>query len=304
MLPAVVGLDGTADLLELPPGPPLGLGGLPFEAAEFDLPEGSVLAVYTDGLIDGRDHDVEAGITLLRQALAQPASSLQATCDTVLEALLPADRPHDDVALLLARTHALGARQVASWDLDADPVCVSRARSNVARQLSSWGLEEVGFSTGLIVSELVTNAIRYGRPPIRLRLIHDRALVCEVSDASGTTPHLRRARTYDEGGTGSAPGRSVRQALGNAARPTRQDGLGRAEREGDRWIPGMGFPVGATTSSAVSGCALAVAAAPASGEAGCCWSRGPRRPEGCGGKAAASPADGRAARATQTAVLL
>ncbi|KUN89881.1 phosphatase [Streptomyces bungoensis] len=202
VLPAVVGLDGTADLLELPPGPPLGLGGLPFEAAEFDLPEGSVLALYTDGLIEGRDHDVEAGIALLRQALAQPAISLQATCDAVLEALLPADRPHDDIALLLARTHALGARHVASWDLDADPVCVSQARSNVAQQLSSWGLEEVEFSAELIVSELVTNAIRYGRPPIRLRLIHDRALVCEVSDTSSTTPHLRRARTYDEGGRG------------------------------------------------------------------------------------------------------
>ncbi|MFE0382549.1 SpoIIE family protein phosphatase [Streptomyces bungoensis] len=202
VLPAVVGPDGTADLLELPPGPPLGLGGLPFEAAEFDLREGSVLALYTDGLIGGRDHDVQAGIAQLRQALAQPASSLQATCDTVLETLLPADRPHDDVALLLARTHVLGARQVASWDLDADPVCVSRARSNAAQQLSSWGLEGVEFSTGLIVSELVTNAIRYGRPPIRLRLILDRALVCEVSDTSSTTPHLRRARTYDEGGRG------------------------------------------------------------------------------------------------------
>ncbi|MGW4561064.1 ATP-binding SpoIIE family protein phosphatase [Streptomyces sp. NPDC004561] len=202
VLPAVVGPDGTADLIELPPGPPLGLGGLPFEAAEFNLPEGSVLALYTDGLIEGRDHDIEAGIALLHQALAQPASSLQAMCDTVLEALLPADRPHDDVALLLARTLVLGARQVVSWDLDADPVCVSRARSNVAQQLSNWGLEEVEFSTGLIVSELVTNAIRYGRPPIRLRLIHDRALVCEVSDTSSTTPHLRRARTYDEGGRG------------------------------------------------------------------------------------------------------
>ncbi|MFF3639129.1 SpoIIE family protein phosphatase [Streptomyces sp. NPDC002250] len=202
VLPAVVGLDGTADLLELPPGPPLGLGGLPFEAAESDLPEGSVLALYTDGLIEGRDHGLEAGVALLRQALVQPAFSLQATCDAVLEALLPADRPHDDVALLLARTHALGARHVASWDLDADPGCVSQARSNVAQQLSVWGLEELEFSTELIVSELVTNAIRYGRPPLRLRLIYDRALVCEVSDANSTTPHLRRARTYDEGGRG------------------------------------------------------------------------------------------------------
>lgn len=202
VLPAVVRPDGTADLLDLPPGPPLGLGGLPFEAAEFDLSEGSVLALYTDGPIEARDHDVEAGVALLRQVLAQPAPSLQATCDTVVQALLPTDRPHDDVALLLARTHALGDRHVASWDLDADPVCVSRARSDVARQLGSWGLQELQFTTELMVSELVTNAIRYGRPPIRLRLIHDRALMCEVFDASSTTPHLRRARTSEEGGRG------------------------------------------------------------------------------------------------------
>jgi serine phosphatase RsbU (regulator of sigma subunit) len=202
VLPAVVSGGGRADLLDLPAGPPLGLGGLPFEAAEFDLPEGSLLALYTDGLIEARDHDIEAGVALLRQALAQPAPSLQATCDTVLEALLPADRPHDDVALLLARAHAFGARQVASWEVDADAVSVSRARANVARQLSSWGLEELEFPTELMVSELVTNAIRYGRPPIGLRLIRDRALVCEVSDASSTTPHLRRARTFDEGGRG------------------------------------------------------------------------------------------------------
>lgn len=198
----MVDRDGTADLLDLPLGPPLGLGGLPFEAAEFDLQEGSLIALYTDGLLEAHDYDIEASMALLRQALAQPAPSLQARCDTVLEALLPADRPHDDVALLLARTRALGARQVASWDLDADPICVSQARSNVVEQLSSWGLEDLEFTTELVVSELVTNAIRYGRPPIRLRLIRDRALICEVSDTGSTTPHLRRARTFDEGGRG------------------------------------------------------------------------------------------------------
>ncbi len=201
VLPAVVGRDGTVDILELPPGPPLGLGGLPFEAAEFELPEGSLLALYTDGLIEARDHDIEAGLTRLRDALARPAPSLEATCDAVLEALLPA-RPPDDVALLLARTHALGAGQVAAWDLEAEPAAVARARSHVTRQLAEWGLEELEFTAELVVSELVTNAIRYGRPPVRLRLIHDRALICEVSDSGGTTPHLRRARVFDEGGRG------------------------------------------------------------------------------------------------------
>jgi len=199
--PVVVTRDGTVDILDLPPGPPLGLGGLPFEAAEVDLPEGSLLALYTDGLIAARDHDIEAGLTLLRQVLARPAPSLEATCDAVLETLLPA-RPDDDVALLLARTHALGSLQVASWDLEADPAAVAGARSRASQQLSTWGLEDLDFTTELVVSELVTNAIRYGTPPIQLRLIHDGALLCEVSDASGTTPHQRRARVYDEGGRG------------------------------------------------------------------------------------------------------
>ncbi|MDR6979608.1 serine phosphatase RsbU (regulator of sigma subunit)/anti-sigma regulatory factor (Ser/Thr protein kinase) [Streptomyces sp. 3330] len=199
--PALVTPDGTPEILELPPGPPLGLGGLPFEAMELELPEGSLLALYTDGLVESRDHDVDAGLARLRQALAQPAPSLEAVCDHVVEALLPT-RPDDDVALLLARTHALGAGQVATWELAAEPAAVARARSEVSRQLSDWGLEQLGFTAELIVSELVTNAIRYGRPPVRLRLIHDRALLCEVSDGSSTTPHLRRARVFDEGGRG------------------------------------------------------------------------------------------------------
>ncbi|QIY66525.2 SpoIIE family protein phosphatase [Streptomyces sp. RPA4-2] len=200
--PVVMTRDGTASILELPAGPPLGVGGLPFETVEIDLPGGSLIALYTDGLVEALDHDVEAGITRLCQALAQPSTSLEASCDAIFEALLPAERPHDDVALLLARTHVLGDRQVATWDVDADPAEVARARACVCEQLSTWGLEELVFTTELVVSELVTNAIRYGRPPIQLRLIHDRTLMCEVADAGSTTPHLRRARVFDEGGRG------------------------------------------------------------------------------------------------------
>ncbi|MGF0169588.1 ATP-binding SpoIIE family protein phosphatase [Streptomyces sp. Marseille-Q5077] len=199
--PAVVVRDGTAELLDVPPGPPLGLGGLPFETVEVELPEGSLIALCTDGLIAARDRDADAGLTALRQILARPVTSLEATCDTVLEALLPS-RPDDDIALLLARTRALGTDRVATWDLEADPAVVARARSDVSRQLAAWGLENLEFTAELVVSELVTNAIRYGRSPISLRLIHDRTLLCEVSDASSTTPHLRRARVLDEGGRG------------------------------------------------------------------------------------------------------
>ncbi|MBG0857460.1 SpoIIE family protein phosphatase [Streptomyces spinoverrucosus] len=199
--PAVLLPDGTAEAVAMTPGPMLGVGGLPFEATDLELPEGAVLALYTDGLIEARDYDVDAGTQALRTALAAPAESLEDMCDTVLKSLLP-DNPADDVALLIARTRALDAGQVAVWDLPADPAMVATARQYATEQLTRWGLDEAAFVTELVVSELVTNAIRYGGAPIQLRLIRDRTLICEVSDASSTSPHLRRARTYDEGGRG------------------------------------------------------------------------------------------------------
>ncbi|QKZ17606.1 SpoIIE family protein phosphatase [Streptomyces chartreusis] len=197
--PAVLRPDGALDFPELPAGPPLGLGGLPFESTVLDLPEGSVLALYTKGL--GQGVDLDAGLVPLRRALADPAVPLEDICDSVLDASC-AGPPADDIALLVARTRALDDSQVAAWDIDPDPVEVSRARKLATEQLDLWGFEETAFVTELLVSELVTNAIRYGRPPIRLRLIRDSGLVCEVSDASSTAPHMRRARTYDEGGRG------------------------------------------------------------------------------------------------------
>jgi PAS domain S-box-containing protein len=200
-LPAVVSPEGTVDLLDVPAGPPLGLGGLPFEAAELTLPEGSLLALYTDGLIESRDRDIDEGVARLCGSLAQPAADLDDVCDAVLAAL-PPGRHADDIALLVARTRALDTQHVATWDLPADPAVVARARKLVTDQLSAWDITEASFVTELLVSELLTNAIRHADPPIQLRLIHDRHLICEVSDASSTAPHLRRARTYDEGGRG------------------------------------------------------------------------------------------------------
>ncbi|WP_404867790.1 SpoIIE family protein phosphatase [Kitasatospora griseola] len=203
--PALVGPDGAVTFPELPPGPPLGLGGLPFEAEEFAIPEGSVLALYTDGLLRASElrGDPTLGLDGLASALAEPANSLEELCDRVLSASLGPDAPSDDVALLLARTRALHEQDVADWELRRDPAEVARARKLAAAALAEWGLEEAAFVTELVVSELVTNAVRYGQPPIGLRLIRDRGtLICEVSDGSSTAPHLRRARTFDEGGRG------------------------------------------------------------------------------------------------------
>ncbi|WP_217179007.1 SpoIIE family protein phosphatase [Streptomyces sp. AC495_CC817] len=199
--PVLLRPDGTAEILDLPPGPPLGLGGLPFEAARVDMSEGSMLALYTDGLVEAPGRDVDVGLDLLTEALRCPASDLEGTCDEVLRKVQP-DPPADDIVLLLARTATLGADRVRTWELPMDPAAVAGARRETGEQLDAWGLAELDFSTELIVSELVTNAMRYGNAPIRLRLIRADALVCEVSDGGSAAPHLRRARVFDEGGRG------------------------------------------------------------------------------------------------------
>ncbi|MEV0643243.1 SpoIIE family protein phosphatase [Streptomyces sp. NPDC050619] len=202
--PATADDDARAsrvDFPELPVGPPLGLGGLPFETAQFELPPGSRLVLFTDGLVQSRSRDLETALALLANVLTRAPASLEETCDELLSALLPS-RPADDVALLVAQTAALDAEHVATWDLPSDPAVVSKARVHASDQLAAWGLEELAFTTELVVSELVTNAIRYGKSPIQLRMILQSALTCEVSDASSTAPHLRRARVFDEGGRG------------------------------------------------------------------------------------------------------
>ncbi|PWI13739.1 PAS sensor protein [Streptomyces sp. Act143] len=201
--PVLVPPGGAPERIDLPSGPPLGVGGLPFESTELELREGSVLAFYTDGLIESAEREVDAGHALLSEALAAFSDSLEETCDRVLHTLLPVGGSTDDVALLLARTRGLPASQVATWHIPADPSLVAPIRKQVVDQLGAWGLSEASFTAELVVSELVTNAIRYGAHPIRLRLIHDETtLICEVSDTSHTAPHLRRAKTWDEGGRG------------------------------------------------------------------------------------------------------
>ncbi|MER6124186.1 SpoIIE family protein phosphatase [Streptomyces sp. NPDC001795] len=199
--PALIRPDGSVDFPDVPAGPPLGLGGLPFETADLELEEGSRLVLYTDGLVEDRERDIDAGLEMLRSALARAGESPEDTCRAVLDAR-SSSRASDDIALIVARTRALGPGQVAQWDVPVDPAAVAEVRALVTRQLAEWDLEELTFTTELILSELVTNAIRYGSGPIRVRMLRDRSLICEVFDASSTSPHLRYAAMTDEGGRG------------------------------------------------------------------------------------------------------
>ncbi|MEU6094338.1 SpoIIE family protein phosphatase [Streptomyces sp. NPDC047079] len=202
--PVVLRPDGTAEAVGISPGPPLALSGMPYETTTIELEPGSVLALCTDGLVERRGHDIDQGLRRLTDALAascRPDRALDETGRAVLAGLRNQTR-RDDATLLLARTRAIPAQDTTRWEIPADPAAVCEAREWTSRQLTRWGLDDLLFTTELIVSELVTNAIRHGRPPAELRLIRHDVLVCEVTDSSSSQPRLRRAHTTDEGGRG------------------------------------------------------------------------------------------------------
>ena len=199
--PVLVEPGESALMLDVPPGMPLGVGGEPFEEVEVELPEGALLALYTDGLVESRDHPLDEGLQAFVGALTDPSDPLEDVCDHVLNTL---DTHHgeDDIALLMARVQGLPAESVGDWTLPREPRSVGRAREFARAQLVGWGLEPLVDTAELLVSELVTNALRYGEGEIRLRLLLDRTLVCEVWDAGLVQPRRRRARDTDEGGRG------------------------------------------------------------------------------------------------------
>ncbi|MGW0759541.1 SpoIIE family protein phosphatase [Streptomyces sp. NPDC002814] len=199
--PVLVEPGEDALMLDVPPGMPLGVGGEPFEEVEVELPEGALLALYTDGLVESRDHPLDEGLQAFVGALTDPSAPLEDVCDHVLNTL---DTHHgeDDIALLMARVQGLPADSVGDWTLAREPRSVGRAREYARGQLLSWDLEPLVDTAELLVSELVTNALRYGEGEIRLRLLLDRTLVCEVWDSGLVQPRRRRARDTDEGGRG------------------------------------------------------------------------------------------------------
>ncbi|MGI3224489.1 SpoIIE family protein phosphatase [Streptomyces sp. GTA36] len=207
--PVLLHLGGRAEVLRVPPGAPIGVGGVDFEAVELDAPAGATLLLYTDGLVESRLRDVWTGMEQLREELGTIAHltgpdrppPLEALCDQVLDILGPGDRD-DDVALLAARFEGIASSDVVSWSLDPEDKAPGRARRLAREALSRWDLEELTDSVELLVSELVTNAVRYATWQVTVRLLRSDVLRCEVTDDAPQLPRLRRSRFLDEGGRG------------------------------------------------------------------------------------------------------
>ncbi|GAA2615966.1 hypothetical protein GCM10010304_81720 [Streptomyces roseoviolaceus] len=207
--PVLLELGGRAEVLRVPAGAPIGVGGGDFEAVELDAPAGATLLLYTDGLVESRLRDVWTGIEKLREKLTATAQltgpdhppPLEALCDEVLDMLGPGDRD-DDIALLAARFDGIAPSDVAYWFLEPEDAAPGRARRLARRALQRWGLEELSDSVELLVSEVVTNAVRYATRPVTVRLLRTDVLRCEVGDDVPQLPRLRQARATDEGGRG------------------------------------------------------------------------------------------------------
>ncbi|MFH9657702.1 SpoIIE family protein phosphatase [Streptomyces sp. NPDC017248] len=195
--------DGDSELLRLPTGAPIGVGGVPFETIRVKVRPGDRLVLCTDGLVEVRGSDIGEGLAALCESAAHPAASMDDACDTIIRALNTRGGRKDDVALLMARLNGIPDDDVAEWRLDADPREASRARRLVRGQLRNWGLPQLAESAELLVSEVVTNAVRHaGSDRIGLRIVRSDALLFEVTDDEPALPALLHAGSEDESGRG------------------------------------------------------------------------------------------------------
>ncbi|SED45603.1 SpoIIE family protein phosphatase [Streptomyces sp. PAN_FS17] len=195
--------DGRSELLDLPTGAPIGVGGVPFEAVRVRVRPGDRLVMCTDGLVEMRGEDIGVGLATLCESAAHPAASMDDACDTIIRALNTRGGRKDDVALLMARLNGIEPDDVAAWRIGLDPEGVGRARAVVREQLHDWGLARLTDHAELMVSELVTNAVRHshGRP-VELRLVRGDTLLCEVDDDDHDLPTLLSAGPLDDAGRG------------------------------------------------------------------------------------------------------
>ncbi|MGY5121434.1 ATP-binding SpoIIE family protein phosphatase [Streptomyces sp. 900105755] len=190
--------DGVVGAPGLPSHPALGTHGHPYESAEVDVPPGTVLLLKSGG-IDDAHPDGDAAAEHLHEVVNRSGLDVRKIIESARRDVDPGHEP----ALLVARAQALDAKNVASLAVPSDPAAVAVARAWTRRQLATWMLDELASTTALIVSELVTNALRYATGPTELRLINDgHTLICEVSDTNGAVPRLHKARPSDEGGRG------------------------------------------------------------------------------------------------------
>jgi serine phosphatase RsbU (regulator of sigma subunit)/anti-sigma regulatory factor (Ser/Thr protein kinase) len=201
--PLLVRPDGTTELLDISPAPPLGVGSGPIQSRTVEIDDGSLLVLYTDGLVERRTEDIDVGLAKLREIFGPGSADrpLEDLCKATLAGVY-ADQQRDDIALLIARLRRIPEDNFVTWKLPSELTSAHRARTLIRRPMKRWGLTELIPAAELLASELVTNAVRYAQGQIGLRLILEGGLVIEVLDDSAALPRLRHPDDDEERGRG------------------------------------------------------------------------------------------------------
>jgi anti-sigma regulatory factor (Ser/Thr protein kinase) len=195
--------DGAVATVPVDVSAPLGLADPPRETT-VRLAAGSLLVLYTDGLIEARGRGIGEGLSRLCRVVADGPDVLEELADEVMAQL--AGDGGDDVALLVVRVpHDVDDRsRTVLVHVPRERALLVDVRGRARQAMRSWSLlDEVIETATLLASELVTNALVHGRGPVdlRLRLTRDR-LVLEAVDGGHHMPRRRRAGDEDEGGRG------------------------------------------------------------------------------------------------------
>ncbi len=201
-LPPLLRLDGEApQRLDAAAGPPLGSGPFALGEDTVALPAGSLLTLYTDGLVERRDRPLDVGIDALGTHLVSASATTGDVPQQLVRALVP-DGSDDDIAVLVARVPPLERGATTTLAIDAEASAIPRARAFAAESLGDLP-DPVPDDALLLVSEMVTNAILHGQPPIRLHVQRrDAQVLIEVEDQATAIPRKRRPGPHDEHGRG------------------------------------------------------------------------------------------------------
>ncbi|MCG8966758.1 SpoIIE family protein phosphatase [Streptomyces flaveolus] len=202
---------GTVQRADEPTGPPLGTGGWMHASGSIALTPGSTAVLYTDGLVERRNEDLDEGIAALERALSGATGSPQVVCDRLVRSAGVTPDHDDDVAVLVLQHPARKGAEAelfrnATLELLGGVEAAPRARAFASGVLASWRFPADLHDAGVLAtSELVANSLQHGTPPMRLRLRRtDRRLIIEVTDGDDHLPRRRRAEPGDESGRGIA----------------------------------------------------------------------------------------------------
>ncbi|MGW1378549.1 ATP-binding SpoIIE family protein phosphatase [Streptomyces sp. NPDC002446] len=218
--------DGTVRRAAEPTGPPLGTGGWLHTSGSVPLGPGSSAVLYTDGLVERRDKDIDDGVDALERAFAGAAGTPDIVCDRLLRSLGITATHDDDVAILVLqhpeRTgHDAELFHNAALELHGGTEAAPRARAFASGVLASWRFSPELHDLGVLAaSELVANSLQHGTPPMRLRLRRtDRRLIIEVTDGDDHLPRRRRAEPADEAGRGISIVATIASSWGSRRTP-------------------------------------------------------------------------------------